>query len=50
LVSARADAVHAIRTRAAHQNFVALCKDADPDIGILKQAKAEVATIAGLRW
>jgi hypothetical protein len=29
--------------RADYQNFLALWKDADPDIPILKQAKAEYA-------
>jgi tetratricopeptide (TPR) repeat protein len=31
------------KSRAAYQNFLALWKDADPDIPILKQAKAEYA-------
>jgi len=31
--------------RAAYQNFFALWKDADPDIPILKQAKAEYAKL-----
>jgi eukaryotic-like serine/threonine-protein kinase len=33
-----------IKAKAAYQNFLALWKDADPDIPILKQAKAEYAT------
>ena len=31
--------------RAAYQDFLALWKDADPDIPILKQAKAEYAKL-----
>jgi tetratricopeptide (TPR) repeat protein/predicted Ser/Thr protein kinase len=34
-----------VRARAAYQNFLALWKDADPDIPILKQAKAEHAKL-----
>ncbi|PYV53515.1 MAG: hypothetical protein DMG91_16905 [Acidobacteria bacterium] len=33
------------KTRAAYQDFLALWKDADPDIPILKQAKAEYAKL-----
>jgi predicted Zn-dependent protease len=33
------------RARAAYQDFLALWKDADPDIPILKQAKAEYAKL-----
>jgi eukaryotic-like serine/threonine-protein kinase len=33
------------KTRAAYQDFFALWKDADPDIPILKQAKAEFAKL-----
>ncbi len=33
------------KSRAAYQNFLALWKDADPDIPILKQAKAEYAKL-----
>jgi tetratricopeptide (TPR) repeat protein len=35
------------KSRAAYQHFLALWKDADPNISILKQAKAEYAK---LRW
>jgi tetratricopeptide (TPR) repeat protein/predicted Ser/Thr protein kinase len=34
-----------VRARAAYQDFLALWKDADPDIPILKQAKAEYAKL-----
>ena len=33
------------KARAAYQNFLTLWKDADPDIPILKQAKAEYAKV-----
>jgi hypothetical protein len=33
------------KARAASQDFLALWKDADPDIPILKQAKAEYAKL-----
>jgi eukaryotic-like serine/threonine-protein kinase len=33
------------KARAAYQDFVALWKAADPDIPVLKQAKAEYATL-----
>jgi hypothetical protein len=33
------------KSRAAYQDFLALWKDADPDIPILKQAKAEYAKL-----
>ncbi len=33
------------KSRAAYQDFFALWKDADPDIPILKQAKAEYAKL-----
>jgi eukaryotic-like serine/threonine-protein kinase len=33
------------RARAAYQNFLALWKDADPDVPIYKQAKAEYAKL-----
>jgi serine/threonine protein kinase len=34
-----------IKSRTAYQNFFALWKDADPDIPILKEAKAEYAKL-----
>ena len=33
------------KSRAAYQDFFALWKDADPDIPLLKQAKAEYAKL-----
>jgi serine/threonine protein kinase len=44
---ARAQAVQgdAAKARAAYQDFLALWKDADPDIPILKEAKAEYAKL-----
>jgi hypothetical protein len=33
------------KARTAYQDFLALWKDADPDIPILKQAKAEYAKL-----
>jgi cytochrome c-type biogenesis protein CcmH/NrfG len=33
------------KARAAYQDFLALWKDADPDIPILKQGKAEYAKL-----
>ena len=33
------------KAKASYQNFLALWKDADPDIPILKQAKAEYAML-----
>jgi hypothetical protein len=33
------------KARAASKDFLAPCKDADPDIPILKQAKAEYAKL-----
>jgi len=33
------------KAKAAYQDFLALCKDADPDVPILKQAKAEYAKL-----
>ena len=46
-VSARAYALagDAAKARAAYQDFLGLWKDADPDIPILKQAKAEYAKL-----
>jgi hypothetical protein len=34
-----------VKARTAYQDFFALWKDADPDIPILKQAKAEYAKL-----
>jgi hypothetical protein len=33
------------KARTAYRDFLTLCKDADPDIPILKQAKAEYANL-----
>jgi predicted Zn-dependent protease len=33
------------KAKAAYQDFLALWKDADPDIPVLKQAKAEYAKL-----
>jgi hypothetical protein len=41
---ADADAAR-VRALAAYKDFLTLCKDADPDIPILKQAKAEYAKL-----
>ena len=41
---AEADAAR-VRALAAYKDFLALWKDADPDIPILKQAKAEYAKL-----
>ena len=38
----------AAKARAAYQDFFALWKDADPDIPILKQAKAERMSLQSL--
>jgi eukaryotic-like serine/threonine-protein kinase len=39
------------KARTAYQDFFALWKDADPDIPILKQAKAEyAAALAASHW
>jgi cytochrome c-type biogenesis protein CcmH/NrfG len=35
----------AAKARAAYQDFLAIWKDADPDIPILKQAKSEYAKL-----
>jgi hypothetical protein len=35
------------KSRRAYQDFLALWKDADPDVPILIQAKAEYAKLAG---
>jgi hypothetical protein len=37
------------KARAAYQDFLTLWKDADPDIPILKQAKAEYAKLNWFR-
>jgi eukaryotic-like serine/threonine-protein kinase len=44
---ARADAMqgNTVKARAAYQNFLTMWKDADPDIPILQQAKAEYAKL-----
>jgi len=44
---ARADLLHgdAVKARTAYQDFLTLWKDADPDIPILKEAKAEYAKV-----
>jgi hypothetical protein len=34
-----------VKARAAYQSLFMLCKDADPDIPILKQAKTEYARL-----
>jgi predicted Zn-dependent protease len=34
-----------VKARAAYQDFLTLWKDADPDIAILKKAKAEYAKL-----
>jgi hypothetical protein len=36
---------HAAKARTAYQDFFTLWKDADPDITILKEAKAEYGTL-----
>ena len=33
------------KARGAYQDFLALCKDADPDIPVFKQAKSEYAKL-----
>ena len=37
------------KARAAHQDFFALWKEADPDIPVLRQAKTEYARLQGIR-
>jgi len=39
-----------VRALAAYKNFLALWKDADPDIAIHKQAKAEYAKMELRTW
>jgi tetratricopeptide (TPR) repeat protein len=45
LARAYALAGDAAKAKAAYQDFFALWKDADPDIPVLQQAKAEFATL-----
>jgi hypothetical protein len=45
LARAYALQANATKARAAYQDFFAYWKDADPDIPILKQAKAEYAKL-----
>ena len=45
LARAYAQQNDAAKARAAYQDFLALWKDADPDIPILKEAKAEYAKL-----
>jgi hypothetical protein len=45
LARARALSGDAIGARTAYQDFVALWKDADPDIPILNEAKADYAKL-----
>ncbi len=45
LARAYAPQIDAVKAKAAYQDFLALWKDADPDIPILKQAKAEYAKL-----
>ena len=33
------------KAKAAHQNFLSLWRDADPDVSVLKEAKAEYAKV-----
>jgi len=40
----------ATKAEAAYQDFLTLWKDADPDIPIYKQAKAEYARLLGSHW
>jgi eukaryotic-like serine/threonine-protein kinase len=44
-LDARTDAVARDKARTAYQNFLTLWKDADPDIPIYQQAKAEYAKL-----
>jgi len=41
-----ADPAALAKARAAYQDFLALWKDADPDIPILREARAEYAKLA----
>ena len=45
LARAYAQQTDATKARAAYQDFLALWKDADPDVPLLKQAKAEYAKL-----
>ena len=45
LARAYAQQNDAAKARAAYQDFLALWKDADPDIPILKEAKTEYAKL-----
>jgi hypothetical protein len=45
LARARALSGDATGARSAYQDFFAIWKDADPDISILKEAKAEYAKL-----
>jgi len=45
LARARAVQGDAVKARAAYENFFSQWKGADPDLRILKQAKAEYATL-----
>ena len=44
-VAAVAALIHTAKARAAYQDFLTLWKDADPDIPILKEARAEYAKL-----
>ena len=44
-LEAQSDAAYREKARTAYQNFLTLWKDADPDIPIYKQAKAEYAKL-----
>jgi hypothetical protein len=44
-VAGVADPAGLAKARAAYQDFLALWKEADPDIPILRQAKAEYAKL-----
>jgi hypothetical protein len=44
-LDAAKDAVARNKARAAYQDFFALWKDADPDLPVLKEAKAEYAKL-----
>jgi hypothetical protein len=46
-IEAETDSAAREKARAAYQDFLTLWKDADPDIPIYKQAKAEYAQLEG---